>query len=157
MPITYHKGDLFESGADILVNPVNCVGVMGTGLALQFKKRFPRMFRDYKELCASRALTLSNVSLVSDSSKSGPVKIFLFPTKGHWRDSSSLDRIEDSLMVLRYHLRSRHNRGYSIAIPQIGCGLGGLKWTEVRPLIEKHLGNLSNNVLVYGPAPAVKG
>jgi O-acetyl-ADP-ribose deacetylase (regulator of RNase III) len=152
MPITYHKGDIFESGADILVNPVNCVGVMGKGLALQFKQRFPGMFQDYRDLCRQRVIRPGSIQVVRDGDPTNPIRIVLFPTKGHWTERSFIDNIERGLRNLVMYLVRLHPDA-SIAIPPLGCGLGGLKWTEVRPLIEEYLSDLPNDVMVYGAAP----
>lgn len=139
-------GDLFESRAQALVNTVNCVGVMGKGVAEQFKKRFPAMFDDYKQRCDRRAVRLGEPYLYRDTSGAWIVN---FPTKGHWRSPSRLEDIEHGLDYLAAHLAEWGVT--SIAIPPLGCGNGGLEWSDVGPLIYRKLHQLSVDVEVYAP------
>lgn len=126
------SGDLFAAKVDALVNAVNTVGVMGKGLALAFKKKFPDNFAAYRRACDARELKPGNV-LLFDRGDRSPRWIVNFPTKRHWRDASRIDDIRDGLVDL---IREVEARGIeSLAMPALGCGLGGLKWKEVRPLI----------------------
>ena len=144
--VTFVKGDIFQSPAQVLTNTVNCVGVMGKGVALEFKNRFPRLYNDYQQKCDKGQVVPGKPYLWEDDS----VQILNFPTKRHWRDNSLLQDIEDGLkdIALSYERLGIQ----SIAMPALGCGLGGLKWSEVQPLIEKHLGGIPDlDVYVYEP------
>ena len=144
--------DLFLSKADALVNPVNCKGVMGKGIALEFKKRFPECVLPYKTAVASRNLapgTLLYVRLIvyTDLFFAKKPAVILFATKDHWRDKSQIEWIDRGLSSLRNHYRQWQID--SIALPQVGCGLGGLPWTEVKQLIEQYLSSEPVDVEVY--------
>lgn len=139
-------GDLFSSQAQTLVNTVNCVGVMGKGVALEFKKRFPAMFDDYARRCDQKAVHLREPYLYRDQSG---VLIVNFPTKDHWRSPSRLKDIEGGLDYLVAHAVDWGIT--SIAMPPLGCGNGGLEWAEVGPLIYHKLHRLSIDVEVYAP------
>lgn len=146
MTITYTRGNLLESDCEVLVNPVNCVGVMGKGLALQFKEEFGEAItHEYKVACSKGTLRPGRpqfLRVYGTNTRSGTKTygVINFPTKLHWRDPSRIEWIEQGLISLAAFIRTR-NIG-SIAVPRLGCGLGGLNWAHVRPLIEKHLGNL---------------
>lgn len=137
---------MFTSEAQTLVNTVNCVGVMGKGVAFEFKKRYPAMFEDYARRCEQRLVKLGKPYLYED--KSG-VKILNFPTKDHWRSSSRIADIEAGLT----HLADNWERWgiRSLAMPPLGCGNGGLEWSEVGPLIFQKLHRLPIDVEVYAP------
>jgi O-acetyl-ADP-ribose deacetylase (regulator of RNase III)/uncharacterized protein YwgA len=139
-------GDLFESRAQTLVNTVNCVGVMGKGVAEQFKLRFPAMFKDYKGRTERRAVRLGEPYLYQDPSGA---RIINFPTKDHWRSPSRLADIEHGLDYLAAHAAAWEVT--SIALPPLGCGNGGLEWSEVGPLIYGKLHELPIDVEVYAP------
>jgi O-acetyl-ADP-ribose deacetylase (regulator of RNase III)/uncharacterized protein YwgA len=139
-------GDLFESRAKTLVNTVNCVGVMGKGVAEQFKKRFPAMFEDYKSRSDRKAVRLGEPYLYRDSSGT---QIINFPTKDHWRSPSRLADIERGLDYLGAHVAEWGIT--SIALPPLGCGNGGLEWVEVGPLIYSKLHTLPIDIEVYAP------
>ena len=139
-------GDLFESRAQTLVNTVNCVGVMGKGIAEQFKRRFPGMFEDYLRRCEKKSVRLGEPYLYRDSSG---VSIVNFPTKNHWRSPSRLSDIERGLDYLAAHIADWGISG--IAMPPLGCGNGGLDWSEVGPLIYSKLHRLPIGVEVYAP------
>jgi O-acetyl-ADP-ribose deacetylase (regulator of RNase III) len=157
--ITETKGNLLEAKAEALVNAVNCVGVMGKGIALQFRREFSEdYFKDYKRACQSGELAIGKVHVyelktpkfdVRDSAFS-PRYIINFPTKNHWCGQSRIEDIESGLQSLvkaveRYEIKS-------MAMPALGCGLGGLDWEDVEPLIEKAFVNLPNvEVLFYLP------
>ena len=144
--ITFHHGDLFKSGADALVNPVNCVGVMGAGLAKQFKQRDRAMFDTYATYCRAGLLRpgAPKAYLLTDP------KVIWFPTKDHWRDPSQLQWIDEGLEALRALLPAWGLK--TVAIPPLGCGLGGLPWPTVRELIVRHLSDIPSRILVYGSA-----
>lgn len=147
--VTFVKGDMFKSPAQVLTNTVNCVGVMGAGVALEFKNRYPMMFEDYKAKCDRSEVKPGQPYLWEDDS----TQILNFPTKRDWRNDSVFQDIEDGLKHLA---NSYADMGIqSIAMPALGCGLGGLDWSDVRPLIEKHLGPLPDlDVYVYEPQAA---
>ena len=146
MSVEYRKGDLFEFGADWLTVPVNMKGVMGAGLAKQFKLKFPGLEYRYRDCCKHKVLELGKpFTLFHDH---GPGFV-LFATKDDWRNPSELSWIDEGLAYLARTITVLEFR--SIAIPPLGCGLGGLKWNEVRPLIEQHLGELEARILVYEP------
>jgi O-acetyl-ADP-ribose deacetylase (regulator of RNase III)/uncharacterized protein YwgA len=139
-------GNLFDSQAQTLVNTVNCVGVMGKGVAEQFKSRFPAMFEDYKKRADRRAVRLGEPYLYQD--RSG-VQIINFPTKDHWRSPSRLADVERGLDYLVAHASEWGIT--SIALPPLGCGNGGLEWSEVGPLIYQKLHRLPIDVECYAP------
>lgn len=139
-------GDLFASKAQTLVNTVNCVGVMGKGVALEFKKRWPAMFEDYQHRCAARQVRLGEPYLYRDVSGAAIVN---FPTKDHWRSPSRIADIESGLDWLVAHAAEWGIR--SLALPPLGCGNGGLEWSEVGPLIYRKLHDAPLDVEVYAP------
>jgi len=152
MTITIKQGDIFLSNADILVNPVNCQGVMGAGLALQFKERYPDMYTHYRDLFQNRILNLGRVYFYPEPS--GKKIIVLFPTKFNWRDESQLEWISEGLDDLVRILKGKAYFGDKIALPALGCGLGGLLWRNVKPLMIQKLKGLSkitNEVVIYEP------
>lgn len=142
--ILYVKGDIFQSPAQVLVNTVNTVGVMGKGIALDFKRLFPEMFEQYRQLCEEGKLQIGVLWLYKTPNK----WVLNFPTKRHWREPSRVEYIEAGL--------SKFATGYSqmgihsIAFPPIGCGNGQLDFkTQVQPLMEKYLRNLPIEVFIY--------
>lgn len=141
--IEYIEGDIFESPAQVIVNPVNTVGVMGKGLALAFKKRYPRAFERYKIACEKHLLTIGKLMLFYEPD----YWLLMFPTKENWRNPSKLEYIEKGLekFVCSYAEKSIT----SVAFPRLGCGNGELKWDDVKLLMEKYLGNLPINVYIY--------
>lgn len=139
-------GNLFESRAQTLVNTVNCVGVMGKGVAEQFKRRYPAMFDDYQSRTDRNAVRLGEPYLYRDSSG---LQIVNFPTKDHWRSPSRIADIERGLDYLATHAAKWQI--VSIALPPLGCGNGGLEWSEVGPLIYSKLHGLPVDVEVYAP------
>lgn len=141
--LTYIKGDIFNSPAQVLVNTVNTVGVMGKGIALEFKKRYPEMFEKYKEVCEKKEFEIGNLMLWKKSEK----WILLFPTKKHWRSSSDISYIEKGL---KKFVESYESLGIeSIAFPKLGCGNGGLDWSDVKKLMERYLKNLPIDIYIY--------
>lgn len=145
--ITFTKGDLFESQAEALVNAVNCVGVMGKGIALQFKQRFTENFRSYEEACVFREVQIGKMFVTQPTDPSLPLWIINFPTKKHWSNPSKLEWIEAGLKDLRRLLIEQ--KVQSVAIPALGAGLGGLDWKDVRRLIERELAGLETEIMVY--------
>jgi len=135
-------GDILKSEAEAIVNPVNCVGVMGKGLAAQFRAMYPRYFQVYERECAVRVITLGRREGATRNMRLGKVHVFhvtdypqsvkyiiSFPTKYHWRDHSRIEDIKSGLRSLRAEIETRQIK--SIAIPALGCGLGGLTWCAI--------------------------
>lgn len=139
-------GDLFADKAQTLVNTVNCVGIMGKGVAQEFKKRCPEMFGDYVVRCARKQVKIGEPYLYRDLAGAS---ILNFPTKDHWRSPSRLDYVERGL---DYFVRHYREWGItSIAFPPLGCGNGGLSWEDVGPLMFRKLSGLDIDVKVYAP------
>jgi O-acetyl-ADP-ribose deacetylase (regulator of RNase III) len=148
--ITFKTGDILTEDAEALVNTVNCVGIMGRGVALQFKKAFPLNFKAYEHACRRGEVQPGRMFVFETRSLTNPKYIINFPTKRHWRDKSYLSDIENGLHALVYDIRARRIR--SIALPSLGCGLGGLNWRDVVPLIEQAFSNLPElKATVYEP------
>ena len=148
--IEYTTGDILASDAEALVNTVNCVGVMGRGIALQFRHAFPRNFREYADACARREVVPGRMLVHEIGSLSGPRYIVNFPTKRHWRGKSQIEDVEAGLGALAEEIRRRGIS--SIAIPPLGSGLGGLEWADVRPRIEAALRGFNDvRVVVFEP------
>ena len=145
MNIDYRTGDLLATDAEALVNTVNCRGVMGKGIALQFKKAFPENFKDYSKACERKEVRPGQM-FVTERLVGSPKYIINFPTKRHWRARSRLSDVELGLTALADQIRRREIR--SIAMPALGCGHGGLEWADVRSLIERKLGELSDDVQI---------
>ncbi len=147
------RGDILQADAEALVNTVNCVGVMGRGIAAQFKKKFEANFKAYKKACDQGQLTLGTVLVYDREQLLNPRYVINFPTKDHWRAKSEIEDVRTGLVALVNEVRERNIK--SIAIPPLGCGLGGLKWSQVRPLIEGAFADLHEvDVLLYEPAGA---
>ncbi len=147
------RGNLIEAKTEALVNTVNCVGVMGKGIALQFKQAFPENFTAYADACKAGEVKLGRVFVVPLDRMAGPRFILNFPTKDHWRQRSRLADIRAGLESLIEEIRRREIR--SVAIPPLGCGNGGLLWEDVRPLIEEAFQQLPDvEVQLYSPSGA---
>jgi len=142
--ITYKQGNLLDDDAECLINCVNCVGVAGRGIALAFKKRFPRNFRYYREQCLAGRLKPGYVLPCSD----GMRMLLNVATKDHWRDPSRLVWIRVILQELAWYLPGKVA---SVAVPALGCGNGGLAWRDVKPLIEQSMNLAEVDVRVYLP------
>ncbi len=154
--IEFKSGDILQANAEALVNTVNCVGIMGRGIALQFKNNFPENFKAYETACAREELRPGKMFVFETGTLTNPKFIVNFPTKRHWRGKSRMEDIDSGLMALVEEVRTRGIR--SIAIPPLGSGLGGLNWADVRPRIVEALRDLSGvAVMIYEPtgAPAV--
>ena len=150
MGIEYATGDLMEADVYALVNPVNCVGVMGKGLALQFKRAYPGNYDAYVKACRRGEVRPGRMFTYETGKAEGPRLIVNFPTKRHWRDRSRIEDVEAGLRGLVWEIATRGIR--SVALPAVGCGLGGLEWPEVRERIESTLGGLGAvRIVVYPP------
>ncbi len=147
--IIYKKGNLLEDPSEALVNTVNTVGVMGKGIALQFKQAFPEVFHEYEKSSKKNEVKIGKMHVVETNSLVGPKYIINFPTKQHWREKSKIGYIVDGLKALKKVIKEKDIQ--SIAIPPLGCGNGGLKWSIVKPLIEEALQDVPINIHVYEP------
>lgn len=150
--IRYTSGDILQSEADALVNTVNCVGIMGRGIALQFKKAFPKNFEDYKSACDRGDVVPGKMFITERKALTAPRFIVNFPTKRHWRGKSKIEDIQSGLSALRQQIDELGIK--SIAIPPLGSGLGGLNWPDVRELIETTLADTDAEVIVFEPGDA---
>lgn len=153
--IEYTTGDVTGENAEALVNTVNCVGVMGKGVALSFKQAFPDNARAYARACERKEVEPGRMFVFETESPANPRYIVNFPTKRHWRGKSKMEDIESGLAALAEEVRSRGIR--SIALPPLGSGLGGLDWSAVRPRIEQALGGIEGvKIVVYEPSDQEK-
>lgn len=151
--LRYTQGNLLEASTEALVNTVNEVGVLGKGIALQFRDAFPGSARAYEQACKRKEVQVGRVLLTETGNLSGPRWVIHFPTKKHWRNPSQLQWVRDGLKDLARVLHERAIR--SVAIPPMGCGNGGLDWTQVKREIELALGALPDvEVHVYEPTRA---
>jgi len=148
--IYFRKGNLLEDPADALVNTVNTVGVMGKGIALQFKQAFPEVYREYEKECRKGNVNVGSMHVVPINSLVGPKYVINFPTKKHWRENSKIEYIVDGLDALVDVCTQLELK--TVAIPPLGCGNGGLHWSQVRPLIEEKFEKGSIDAYVYVPA-----
>jgi O-acetyl-ADP-ribose deacetylase (regulator of RNase III) len=149
--IEYVTGDILDSTSEALVNTVNCVGIMGRGIALQFKHAFPENFRSYAAACKAGEVQPGRLLIFETHGLSNPKYIINFPTKRHWRGKSRLEDIDLGLVALATFITD--NRVKSISIPPLGSGLGGLDWREVRPRIEQALRDLEDvDIRIFEPA-----
>lgn len=153
--ITFLTGDLLKANAQALVNTVNTVGVMGKGIALQFKEAFPYNNKIYIQACKKDELEPGKLLTVRDSNLLYGEKLIInFPTKKHWRHPSKYEYIEKGLASLRELIEKEDIK--SIAIPPLGAGNGGLEWEKIKPMITNALRNLSVDVLIYEPNAHIK-
>lgn len=144
------RGDLLGADAEALVNTVNCVGHMGAGLALQFKRAFPANFAAYAAACKRGEVQPGRMLVIETGLLTNPRYIVNFPTKRHWKNKSHIEDIDAGLTALIADVRRL--RIALIAVPPLGCGLGGLDWADVRPRIERAFAPLPDvRVLVYEP------
>jgi O-acetyl-ADP-ribose deacetylase (regulator of RNase III) len=148
--IHHTSGNLLESSAEALVNTVNLVGVMGKGIALQFKNAYPRNFTLYSAACKDNRLSIGTLLVTEEESLVREKKIIInFPTKTHWKLPSEYRYIEAGLIALKKEISDRKIR--SVAIPPLGAGNGGLDWAKVREMIESYLSDLECDVYIYHP------
>jgi O-acetyl-ADP-ribose deacetylase (regulator of RNase III) len=148
--IKYTTGDILAADAEALVNTVNCVGFMGRGIAMQFKKAWPENFKAYAAACHSQEVQPGKMFVFETGQLTNPRFIINFPTKRHWRGKSRIEDIDAGLTALVMEIRQRGVR--SIAIPPLGAGLGGLNWNEVRHHIEHALADVSEvQVIIFEP------
>jgi O-acetyl-ADP-ribose deacetylase (regulator of RNase III) len=153
--IKYLTGNILDSTAQALVNTVNTIGVMGKGIALQFKNQFPNNYKTYKEACDKKELKIGDLLVTEEESLlSGKKFIINFPTKTHWRFPSEYDYIEKGLAAMVDVIQEKKIE--SIAIPPLGSGNGGLDWSKVRAMIENKLQGLNCNIFLYEPTHAIK-
>ncbi len=153
--IKYITGNILDSNAQALVNTVNTVGVMGKGIALQFKKAYPNNFKAYKQASQKGEIAVGKMFISRDSNvSSGEKMIINFPTKTDWRKPSEYKYIEDGLDNLIRVIETKQIK--SIAIPPLGAGNGGLKWERVKNIIERKLSHLNIEVFVYEPTAQIK-
>jgi O-acetyl-ADP-ribose deacetylase (regulator of RNase III) len=148
--IRFTQGNLLEADVEAVVNTVNTVGVMGKGIALMFKERFPENFKAYQAASKRGEVKIGRMFVTASAGLSGPRWIINFPTKKHWRNPSRIEWIGEGLKDLRRVMAEKGIR--SIAIPPLGSGNGGLDWAAVRPMIEKGLGDIEGvDIVIYEP------
>ena len=154
--IEYKRGDIFQGGCRSVSYSVNCVGVMGRGIALQFKRKYPANFKAYQAACEREEVKPGRMFVFETGCSTNPRFVINFPTKIHWRGKSRLEYIEAGLDALAEEIKARNIR--SIAIPPLGTDLGKLNWADVRPLIEatvKAIDCLDAIVFKPGSVPSV--
>ncbi len=148
--ITFTSGDILQADVEAIVNTVNCVGVMGRGIALQFQKAWPENFKAYAEACKNKQVQPGRMFVFNTDQLANPHYIINFPTKRHWRGSSRMEDIEAGLLALVATVREKNIR--SIAIPPLGSGLGGLDWQQVKPKMQQAMHELADvQVIIYEP------
>jgi len=148
--IEYKTGDILTADAEALVNTVNCVGIMGRGVALQFKRMFPHNFKVYEARCKRNKMRPGEVFVFETGEALRPRYIINFPTKRHWRGQSRIEDIESGLASLAKEIRARNIQ--SVAIPPLGSGLGGLNWADVRARMQAALDELDDvQITVFEP------
>ncbi len=151
----YKKGNILQEQTDAIINTVNCVGIMGRGIALQFKQTYPDNFKAYKRACDKGEVQPGKMFVYAIGSLFNPKYIINFPTKRHWKGKSNIQDIKSGLVDLKQIIKLYEIK--SIAIPPLGCGLGGLNWAEVKPLIEQAFSDMSDvNFVVYEPADNIE-
>lgn len=148
--INFTQGDLLNSDAEAIVNTVNCVGIMGRGIALQFKQMYPANFKAYAAACSAGAVIPGRMFVFETGEMTNPKYVINFPTKKHWRGNSKLEDIESGLAALRDEIVRRGIK--SVAIPPLGTGLGGLPWPAVKSRMMDALESLQDvEIVVYEP------
>lgn len=149
--ITYGSGDLLAADTHAIINTVNCVGVMGKGIALQFKRRYPQMFKAYEKACKRGDVAIGKMFVAETGELEGPKYIVNFPTKTHWRASSKLAYIEAGLVDLIRVIRELDIA--SVAVPPLGVGNGGLEWADVEPRLVSAFQQLPDvHAVIYPPS-----
>jgi len=152
--IEFVKGDFFEYDADIRINTVNCVGVMGAGAALQFKNKYPDMFLDYKKACELKQVRPGVPHVWINQDFFDKTTIINFPTKDHWKNPSEYEYIKKGLVWLSNYLHDKNNS--TVTLPALGCGNGGLDWDIVKDMIQKYLGNILAKIFVFEPNSSIQ-
>ncbi len=153
--IQYVTGNLLESEAEALVNTVNTVGVMGKGIALQFKKKFPNNFKIYAKACKNKELKIGKLQVTEDETMFSGRKIIInFPTKTDWRKPSEYSYIQEGLNELVKLINERGIK--SIAIPPLGSGNGGLDWNKVKRILENKLSDINCEIFIYEPSSNIR-
>ena len=153
--IHYKIGNLLESEAEALVNTVNTVGVMGKGIALQFKNMFPINFKEYAKACKNKEVNVGKLLITEEVSLLSGKKIIInFPTKTNWRLPSEFSYIESGLIDLVKEIKERKIK--SIAIPPLGAGNGGLDWSKVKLILERHLSEIDCDIYIYEPSESIQ-
>ncbi|EOL9012315.1 macro domain-containing protein [Cronobacter malonaticus] len=148
--IKFVDGDFFDYAADIRINTVNCVGVMGAGVAFAFKNKFPEMYNEYVLLCKKGKISPGKPAVWKSFDSYGKeIEIINFPTKDHWKNKSKYEYIEQGLVWLSNYLSTKHSK--VITLPALGCGHGGLDWEIVKKMIQDSLSNNNNEILVFSP------
>jgi O-acetyl-ADP-ribose deacetylase (regulator of RNase III) len=142
-------GSLFDAETHAIVNTVNCVGKMGRGIALEFKRRYPEMFKEYTRLCKKGFIQVGFMWFWRNPEPGNPRYVINFPTKEHWRNPSKLEWISAGLADLKNRVMMMGIE--SLALPALGCANGGLNFEDVRPLIEEKLNDLEIPVILYEP------
>lgn len=154
--VTYKSGSIFDIEVDYYINTVNCVGVMGKGIALKFKKDYPTMFEEYKIKCNSGEIDIGNAFVWKNDDMFHPVSIINLPTKLHWKDPSSYVFIQKGLNWLHEYFKNDLQQS-TVAMPAIGCGCGGLDWSKVKLMIDDMLSDspaqfyIFNHIETYEP------
>lgn len=148
--IEFQTGDILKSNSEALVNTVNCVGVMGRGIALQFKSAYPQNYKEYKRACDHNEVVPGKMLIHETGTLTNPHYIINFPTKRHWKGKSRIEDIDKGLDALVSDIRKYKIE--SISIPPLGSGLGGLPWEEVRSLILEKLQGVDVQVVIYEPS-----
>lgn len=157
--INFVTGNFFEHNADIRINTVNCVGVMGAGVALQFKNKYPEMYKEYLKACNDNSIKIgkphvwSNNTFFNDGDNDNSI-IINFPTKMHWKNPSEYEYIEKGLEWLSKFLLNHESK--TITVPALGCGHGGLDWNIVKKMIVESLSNINMNILVFEPESSIQ-
>lgn len=155
--IKFVTGNFFDYNADIRINTVNCVGVMGAGVALQFKTRFPEMFKEYLKACNEGLVKPGKPHVWSNNTffnEEDNLVIINFPTKNHWKKPSEYEYIEEGLKWLSKFLLN--HKGKTITVPALGCGHGGLDWNIVKDMIIKYLSEIDLTILVFEPESSIQ-
>jgi O-acetyl-ADP-ribose deacetylase (regulator of RNase III) len=148
--IEYKQGNLLAENAEALVNTVNCVGIMGKSIALLFKKAYSENFHQYQQACQSGKVQPGKMFTFATGNLFNPKYIINFPTKRHWKNNSKIEDIQIGLIALTEEVQQLNIT--SIAIPALGCGNGGLNWTEVKSLIESAFSKLPDvRVIIFDP------
>jgi O-acetyl-ADP-ribose deacetylase (regulator of RNase III) len=149
--IEYVSGDFFDYNADIRINTVNCVGVMGAGVALEFKNKYPDMFKAYVKVCNEKKIEPGNPYIWEEQDLFSKCVIINLPTKIHWKNPSKYEYVKKDLEWLRQYLKCK-DKNCVVTLPALGCGHGGLNWSIIRNEIEYYLGDMQAKILVFEPS-----